>query len=67
MRRYYPFSLNTLFLVLNGSQDFEDWAKVAEIMNSKAHLIKKGLEQIKVIKTGMNRSRDNVSSFLFSY
>lgn len=66
MRRYYPFSLNTLFLVLNGSQDFEDWAKVAEIMNSKANLTKQGLEQIKVIKAGMNKSRVNVYSFLFS-
>lgn len=47
------------------SQDFEDGAKVAEIMNSKAHLTMQGLEQIKVMKDGMNRSRDN-SSFLLS-
>jgi hypothetical protein len=42
------------------SKDFEDWVKAAEIIHSKAHLTKQGLEQIKVIKDGMNRSRENV-------
>jgi hypothetical protein len=42
------------------SKDFEDWVKVAEIISSKAHLTKEGLEQIRAIKNGMNRNRENV-------
>lgn len=42
------------------SKDFEDWAKAVEIINSKAHLTKEGFEQIKLIKAGMNRGRENV-------
>jgi hypothetical protein len=42
------------------SKDFEDWVKAADIIRSKAHLTKEGLEQIRVIKDGMNRSRENV-------
>lgn len=42
------------------SKDFKDWAKVVDIVYSKAHLTKQGFEQIKLIKSGMNRGRDNV-------
>ena len=42
------------------SKDFEDWAKIADIIHSKAHLTKEGLEQIKLIKAGMNRGRENI-------
>ena len=42
------------------SKDFKDWAKIAEIINSKAHLTKEGLEQIQFIKAGMNRGRENI-------
>jgi hypothetical protein len=42
------------------SKDLEDWAKVGDIINSKAHLTKEGFEQIQQIKAGMNRGRENV-------
>jgi hypothetical protein len=32
--------------------------KVIELMKNKAHLTKEGLEQIKLIKYGMNRGRE---------
>lgn len=38
-------------------QDYLDFCKVAELMRSKAHLTSSGLEQIKQIKSGMNRGR----------
>lgn len=41
------------------SKDFEDWVKVAEIINSKAHLTKEGFEEIQSIKAGMNKGRGN--------
>ena len=37
--------------------DFEDFLKVGELMKSKSHLNKKGLEQIRLIKSGMNSNR----------
>ena len=42
------------------SKDFKDSAKIAEIINSKAHLTEEGLEQIQFIKAGMNRGRENI-------
>lgn len=39
------------------SKDFEDWCLVAEMMKNAKHLTKEGLEQIKLIKAGMNRGR----------
>ena len=57
--RILPFFLKYPIIGVK-SKDFEDWAKVAEIINSKAHLTKEGLEQIQVIKARMNRSRKNV-------
>jgi hypothetical protein len=37
--------------------DYEDFKRAAELMNSKAHLTKEGLEQIRKIKSGMNTLR----------
>lgn len=37
--------------------DFEDFMKVAELMKTKAHLNKEGLEEIRLIKSGMNSNR----------
>ena len=38
-------------------QDYLDFKKVAELMRTKDHLTKLGLEQIKAIKEGMNKER----------
>lgn len=54
-----PFFLKYPILGVK-SKDFEDWVKAAEIISSKAHLTKEGLEQIRAIKAGMNRNRENV-------
>ena len=37
--------------------DFADFMKVADLMKNKKHLTKKGLEQIRNIKAGMNTGR----------
>lgn len=37
--------------------DFEDFIKVADLMKTKSHLNKNGLEQIRLIKSGMNSKR----------
>jgi hypothetical protein len=39
------------------AKDFEDWKSVAELMKTKDHLTKKGLEKITIIKSNMNKSR----------
>jgi hypothetical protein len=39
------------------SQDFEDFCKVVELMKNKAHLTEEGLNQIRLIKAGMNSGR----------
>lgn len=39
------------------SKDFADFCKVAELMKTKTHLTQEGLDQIRLIKVGMNRSR----------
>ena len=39
------------------SRDFEDFKKVAELMNNKAHLSEQGLAQIMSIKSNMNKGR----------
>jgi len=39
------------------SQDFEDFKKVAELIKNKVHLTNKGLENIRLIKAGMNKRR----------
>lgn len=40
------------------SLDFEDFCKVVELMKSKEHLTKDGLEKIEIIKSGMNTKRN---------
>lgn len=37
--------------------DFEDFKKVAELMDKREHLTQQGIEKIKQIKQGMNRGR----------
>jgi len=38
-------------------KDFDDFCKVADIMKVNGHLTESGLEQIRLIKSGMNRGR----------
>ncbi len=37
--------------------DFQDFCKVCNLINKKAHLTTEGLNQIRIIKEGMNRGR----------
>lgn len=37
--------------------DHEDFSKIIQMMSSKAHLTEKGLQEIKLIKSKMNRAR----------
>lgn len=39
------------------NKEFMDFVKVAELMKLKAHLTKEGLEEIRIIKSGMNFKR----------
>jgi hypothetical protein len=39
------------------AQDFEDWAKVAEMIQTKDHLTKEGFDKIRKIRIGMNKGR----------
>ncbi len=39
------------------AQDFNDWVKVAEIIQRKDHLTKEGLDKIRKIRVGMNKGR----------
>ena len=56
-----PF-FNLHNIVGKKSADFKDWCKAAEIIKAKDHVTPKGLEQIREIKSGMNKGR---SSFYF--
>ena len=38
-------------------KDFEDWKKICQLMKSKSHLNKEGLNEIMKIRLGMNASR----------
>jgi hypothetical protein len=38
-------------------KDFEDFKKVAKLMESRTHLTKEGLDEIRKIKSGMNTLR----------
>ena len=40
------------------SKDFSDLCQVAELMKNKSHLTSEGLDKIRLIKSGMNRSRE---------
>ena len=37
--------------------DFQDFRKVANLINKKAHLTTEGLNQIRMIRKGMNKGR----------
>jgi len=37
--------------------DFQDFCKIAELMEKKSHLTSKGLDQIREIKSRMNKAR----------
>lgn len=37
--------------------DYQDFVKVAELMQNKTHLTQDGLDQVKKIKNGMNKNR----------
>lgn len=39
------------------SQDYEDFKRVAELMKNKVHLTPEGLEEIRIVKAGINRGR----------
>jgi len=39
------------------SLDYADFKRVSELMKAKAHLTSEGLEQIRIIKSGMNKGR----------
>ena len=39
------------------SMDYQDFCKVAKIMEDKSHLTTEGLKKIKSIKSGMNKGR----------
>lgn len=39
-------------------QDFLDFCKAVEIMKAKGHLTKEGLDQIRILKMGMNTGRE---------
>lgn len=40
-------------------KDYRDWCKVGDIMKTKYHLTKEGLDQVIQIKAGMNRGRSS--------
>ena len=52
-------------------EDFQDWCKVAKLVQTKNHLTKEGLDQIISIKSGMNKGRSGgyriLRLTLFSY
>jgi hypothetical protein len=39
------------------ANDFLDFVEAAKIINDKGHLTKEGLQQILILKNGMNRGR----------
>jgi hypothetical protein len=39
------------------SKDFDDFCKVLEMVKIKKHLTKEGLDEIRIIKAGMNTGR----------
>lgn len=39
------------------SKDFKDWCAIAQIIKTGGHLTPKGLDQIRIIKAGMNQRR----------
>jgi len=39
------------------SEDFKDFCLVAKLMEEKKHLTREGIDQIRIIKAGMNKGR----------
>lgn len=56
MEKIIPF-FNKYPLYVAKRLEFEDFCKVVSMMNSKTHLTESGLEQIREIKSNMNRGR----------
>lgn len=56
MRKFYRFSK----ISCRGVKDLDylDICKIAELIKNKAHLTISGMEEIKKIKAGMNRNRN---------
>jgi hypothetical protein len=40
--------------------DYQDWCKIANLINEGKHLTMEGIEQINYIKSGMNKGRKNI-------
>lgn len=51
-------------LIGTKKEDYLDFCKVVELINSKDHLTEEGLEKIKVIKSNMNSRRIHYTSLL---
>jgi LAGLIDADG endonuclease len=52
------FILYSLFFILGEkSKDFEDWIKVAKMIQSKEHLISEDFKEIRKIKANINKGR----------
>ncbi|UYZ01842.1 LAGLIDADG family homing endonuclease (plasmid) [Peribacillus frigoritolerans] len=54
-----PF-LNEYPLLGTKKDDYIDFAEIAELIKSKAHLTNEGLEKINIIKSNMNRKRTTI-------
>jgi hypothetical protein len=51
-----PFFIENSILGVK-SQDFEDWVKIANMVQTKDHLTTEGLNKIREIRIGMNKGR----------
>ena len=49
------------------AKDFESFKQAAKIIESKSHLSIEGLEQIRLIKAGMNKNRSNLEDSPLDY
>ena len=58
-KKIIPFFIKYPIVGLK-SLDFQDFCKVADLINKKAHLTIEGLNQIRRIKEGINRGRTNI-------
>lgn len=56
MKRLYLFFRKYPILGVK-SRDFDDWAKIAEMIQTKVHLTNEGMDQIRKIRIGMNKGR----------
>ena len=51
------FFFYSYFLHSNKIKDYLDFCKACNIIRDKSHLTKKGLEELRLIKSGMNTGR----------